>query len=109
MSSDSIEKSSDGPRSFWGRVAGIAVGVPTSYACGAAGVVNGAISAASGHGFVEGFERSIDFWADMKEKAEKWGDENGEFLTKTAISAAVTLATGRIATHHGNSGSGVSE
>ena len=43
MSSGSIEKSNYRPRTFWGRVATVAVALPGTFAVTGAGVVNGAI------------------------------------------------------------------
>jgi hypothetical protein len=106
MASDSVEKSSGGPRTFWGYAAVVAVGVSGSLPTLAAGAVNGAISAASGRGFEAGFEKPMDVFGGVMEKAAKWSDENGDFLTKTTIGAAVTLATRSVGNHHKNSGGG---
>lgn len=95
MASDEVEESDYTPRTFWGWVAATTVVAPGSWVTVGAWVVNGVIHHQKGGEFKDGMEKPTEYFAKVCQKAAKWGDENGDFLTKTAIGAAVAVITGR--------------
>lgn len=106
MASDDVEKKSDyTPRTFWGWVTGTCVAIPAQYVYLGAGVVNGVIQYGKDGEFKKGFEKTREHFGETCNKAAKWGDENGDFLTKTAIQSAVAIMTGGVVRNHGTSGS----
>ena len=106
MASSEVEKSDHTPHFFWGIASAIAVVVPTEFALIGVAAVKGAIQLGKGGEFKKEWDRVIggDDIEEKFDRAFKWGDENGDFLTKTAINGAVGILTGQIGRHARSTG-----
>lgn len=84
-------------KTFWGWVTELGVGIPVVVAAAPVAMISGAISAARGDTFDEGYDKIGDAVTNFAERAGAFGDQYNDTVNGILVNAAVSAAIGGVA------------
>lgn len=93
----------EGPKTFWGWVTYVTLGVPAIATVLPASVVAGAASVANGGTYDEGAKKVYNSADKVFEKAVEFSDRYSETITKAIISSVVGAVTTDVIHRHDHS------